>query len=329
MNPWAVTGASGFVGRHLTELLVEQGIPVRALLRRGGSPPPPGAQSRVVSLSDAGGLVQALTGCDVVAHLAAPRRHVFRTRGRLRSSHRSGDVLTLAEGVETLFRSAFEAGIRRWVLASSAAVYGKAWIRIDRSSVPAPVTPYARDRLTGEDVAARVAQELGAELITLRLSEIFGPGSPVHAPLVAAATRGDLRIVGSGDKSHQILHVRDAARAIAAAGRTPVDTPATTVVVSGPGNTLRDFVTAITASMGTTVRFSPGLEKPARLFLRSLGRVAGIDEVSFSRTLDYHVRPRAYDVGDSVALLGAYHRSSFMGTVAEMVDSFAAEKLVD
>ena len=69
-----VTGATGFVGSHLVERLVEGGVRVRALVRSTSDVSRLerlGVERTVGSLEDAGALVRALEGVEVVFHLAA------------------------------------------------------------------------------------------------------------------------------------------------------------------------------------------------------------------------------------------------------------------
>lgn len=119
MTVWAVTGATGFVGGHLVERLLRDGVSVRALTRRSSRNMGGEVEQVSVSLLDGEGLTRALAGCDVLIHLAAPRRP---TGG----GHRPGDRGLLGRAPEVLLRAARDAGVRRCVFASSTSVFGRA-----------------------------------------------------------------------------------------------------------------------------------------------------------------------------------------------------------
>ncbi|MEA2645521.1 MAG: hypothetical protein QOE92_604 [Chloroflexota bacterium] len=101
----AVTGGTGFVGRHLAEALLAGGHEVVLIARGVDDRDPearglPGAQFRTASVTDENALAEALDGCDVVAHCAGINReigqqtyqsvHVDGTRAVVRAAHRAG-----------------------------------------------------------------------------------------------------------------------------------------------------------------------------------------------------------------------------------------------
>lgn len=318
MTLWAVTGATGFVGRHLVARLLEDRVGVRTLVRRIEGRPHRSVEQVGVSLGDREALVGALEGCEVLVHLAAPRRPVD-------GGHRPGDRELLVRGAENLLLAAIDAGVGRCVFASSTSVFGPAWRTVDERSPVAPATPYARDRLEGDRRVARLARERDAEVVILRMSEIFGPGSNAHPGLISAVARGNMRVLGSGRQPHQLLEVRDGVRALISAGRTAVDRPDTVLVVSGPGNTFREWIESLGRALDAEVAFTPGLERPARWALRCLARIPGAKGLPRYRRVDYHVRPRSYEVTRSIQALGVYHRSPFDAAVAEMVEEHRRE----
>jgi UDP-glucose 4-epimerase len=114
-----VTGASGFLGSHVTQALVGRGLAVRALTRRGTAPPAGTEAAPVAALDDAAGLRQALTGVTSVIHLAA---YVHRPRS-------PGDEAAYREvnvdGTVALLDAGVAAGIRDFVFVSTVKAVGE------------------------------------------------------------------------------------------------------------------------------------------------------------------------------------------------------------
>ena len=243
MSIWAVTGATGFIGTRLCRQLIEQGDEVLALTRPGGTrevPGLPGIRSYPTDLGDRAALAQALAGCEVVAHLAAPRRHADAPRSAASETDR---LVVVSDMCETLVEAAARAGARRFVLASSTAVYGHPWHEVDESSPVRPDTSYGKARLAGERLARASGDRRGLDVTIARLSEVYGPGGASHRALVGDVLTGGFRVVGDGKHLHQMIHVDDAARALVACGRES-DAANTTVLVSGSRVAFREWIGA-------------------------------------------------------------------------------------
>lgn len=311
MSTWGVTGATGFIGRHLCRALLEQGERVVALLRPG-SPSlagvAAGVEARAVELADETALAHALTGVEVCIHLAVPRRQVLGAgRGLQLDGLRRGSRSLLVDAVHHLLEAGARTGLRRLVLPSSTAVYGHRWRVVVPATPPRPDTPYGRDRLAGDTAALARGPGLGIEVVVARLSEVFGPGSRAQGPLFQAIAGGGFRVPGDGRHPHQLVAVDDAVRALVSCGRTPaVNEP---ILISGPRITLRQWLDAIGAAAGTGVRYFAAAGPPGRVLLR-LASVLPIT-IGGSRRLnwDYLLRPRAYDLIRSREVLGDYQQA--------------------
>lgn len=182
----AVTGAAGFVGRATVAAAVRRGHPVRALVRR-----PAGGWPAGVSEGVAPDLATAdFAGVDAVIHLAARVHVVEETEADPLAAFRRDNV----ELMDQVARAAAAAGVRRFVLASSVAVFGSALP--DRTTAgddaaKQPDRPYGVSKLEAEARLAKIAPGLGLSWAALRPPAVFGPGAPAHfAKLMAAARRG-------------------------------------------------------------------------------------------------------------------------------------------
>src|SRR5271156_2295031 len=142
-----VTGATGFIGRHVCKGLAAGGVKTRALMRRS-EPPELGVEQVVVpDLLDRPALGRALEGADSVVHLAA-RVHVMRevARDPLEEFRRVN-----VEGTRALFEEAVRAGVRRFLFVSSVKAMGEgsvaAWTE---DTPPEPVDAYGKSKLEAE-----------------------------------------------------------------------------------------------------------------------------------------------------------------------------------
>lgn len=165
-----ITGASGFVGTHLCALLVSGGFEVRRAVR-SAAPSDDGSYVAIGEIGPGTSWKAALSGVDVVVHLAA-RVHILRETAE---DPRREFMRVNAEGTEALVRAAVNAGVTRLIYLSSIGVHGCGSDRVpltDRSPLQ-PHDLYTQSKLAGE-MAARSAAGTALELVVLRPPLIYG-----------------------------------------------------------------------------------------------------------------------------------------------------------
>lgn len=225
-----LTGATGFVGGHVLDALVERGYHVRALARNG-SAERIADRAEVVrgSLLATGALVPALRGCRYLVHTAALYSFAPRDRTRMRQT-RIGDTSTLfayaprnrsrmqqvnIDGTAGLLEAARIAGVERAVVTSSSAAVGPA-----RDGRPADERDWGdlHHRATGYH-ASKIAQERVAlagviPVVTVLPTAPLGPGDAKPTPtgrMVLDIMRGRVPAYLGGGMN--VVGVRDAASA--------------------------------------------------------------------------------------------------------------------
>src|SRR6266545_5192311 len=163
-----ITGASGFVGRHLARFLVVQGWQVFGFDQRAGKDEKNTFTGDIV---DRNAFQSALRKCkpQVVFHLA----------GLIKSAYPEKLYHTNLLGTVTLFESLLESGHPPVVIvASSGAVYGSGFggRKISETFKPRPVTHHAVSKLTQEIAALRYFDAFRLPVLIVRMFNLVGPG---------------------------------------------------------------------------------------------------------------------------------------------------------
>ena len=211
MQSALVTGATGFVGSHLVEVLAEAGVDVRALVRRTSRIArlqALGVERVEGALEDPASVARAVRGADVVFHLAAL------TRARSRAEYFRAN----AAGAGVVARAAAEAGARVVFLSSLAAAGPSRDGRpVAEGDAPGPITEYGRSKLAGEEACSSEAGRL--EVVVLRAPAVYGPGDRDLFRFFAMAARGVMAMPTGPERRLQLIHARDLARALVRAGQ--------------------------------------------------------------------------------------------------------------
>ncbi len=234
-----VTGGAGFIGSHLTGVLLGLGASVVAiddLSGADGSNLAPlrgaaGDRLRVVeaSILDAAALADAVAGAELVFHQAA--------LGSVpRSVERPGDFYAVnTTGTVNVMEAARAAGVRRVVFAASSSAYGDAEALPKLETMaPQPLSPYAATKVAGEAVMRAWAHSYGGagggpDTASLRYFNIFGArqnANSAYAAVIAAFAKAFLAgeapvIYGDGTQSRDFTHVDNAVHANLLAAARP------------------------------------------------------------------------------------------------------------
>lgn len=184
-----VTGASGFIGRHLVKAIFRCGFQARAAVRTGSKTTLPHSDIELVNLSGAGyssdDWVEAVSGCSVVVHLAA-RAHNPRdgSKNLQYAFERSNVDFSLA-----CANAAVKAGVSRFIFMSSAGIHGgtSGTCPIKADDEFAPHTLYAQSKAIAERKLVDIVRDSGTELTVLRPPLVYGAGAPGNFGVLAHA----------------------------------------------------------------------------------------------------------------------------------------------
>ena len=188
-----VTGATGFIGSHLVERLVELGARVRCLVRHSSSLrylPHEGIELVYGELATGEGLEAAVEGAGVVLHVAGV------TKAFSESAHYAGNL----RGTENLLRACERqsASVRRFVHVSSLAAVGPSpdSSPLGEDAEPHPLTWYGRSKLAAEKAVR--ASSLSWRAVIVRPPLVYGPRDTDVFEVFRTVARGRLLRVGGG-----------------------------------------------------------------------------------------------------------------------------------
>jgi UDP-glucose 4-epimerase len=215
-----VTGGAGFIGSALVRQLIAAGDRVRVLddLSMGSRHYLDALEVDFIegSLADAALVRAAVAGADGIVHLAARAGIV----DSIANPHATFDVNVLQ--TVQLLEAARVSHVRRFVMASSNAVLGRAEPPFDEQATAHPLTPYGASKLAGEAYCQAYAASFGMAACALRFSNVYGPRS-LHKKSVIAAWLRSIRdgrpivVYGSGEQTRDFVYVDDIAVAIRSA----------------------------------------------------------------------------------------------------------------
>lgn len=285
MTTVALTGATGFLGGHITDALLASGLSVRGVVRtpaKAGDLLRRGVVLAAADLGDVGALAEGFAGADVVVANAALGSYLGGWEDFVRAN---------VGGTENTLRAAAAAGVRRVVLISSTGVYrtrvrtllgedAERYGPIRRRSWSDLTTDwrYALTKHLAEERAWALAAELGLALTVLRPGPIYGSRDTrwtarfmrAHArPLVVAPTIGV-----------PMVHAGDVARVVVAAIARPA-LAGRAFNVAGPPTSVVTVLRTLTRLAGRGPVIVP---IPVPLWVR-------YDTSAAEAALDFTVRP--------------------------------------
>jgi len=310
-----VTGASGFIGCRLAQILTSQGHVIVAAGRHANDV----ESARVRRLSDAGIPVHegslleprfadsVVAGCDAVIHLAAAQHE-----GNVPDSYfREVNV----DGTRTLVEAALRAGARRFVYGSTIGIYGAARDgELDESSPPRPENIYGQTKFEAEQVVAGYAGKI--EISIARISETFGPGDFRLLKLFRGIDRRKFFIIGDGANLRQVIYVDDLCRALYLCAADAAAVGETFVLAGAEVMSTQTMVERIAGVLGRpppSLRLPIGPFRAAAAVLEATLKPLGIQPPLTQRRLDFFTKSFVFSTRKLRERLGFHPEHDFVG----------------
>ncbi|MFB3066253.1 MAG: SDR family oxidoreductase [Planctomycetota bacterium] len=257
-----VTGGAGFIGSHLVDRLVREGVETVVL--------DDFSTGRRENLADAGGKIElhkadlrdaeavreALRGCEAVFH-----------QGALPSVARSmKDPLATTQvnvhgTLNVLQAAAAEPACRKVVFASSSSVYGDTAVLPKVETMPmSPRSPYAASKAAGEAYCVAFGHSFDLSTVCLRYFNVFGPRQSAQNQYAAVipifierALRGEPPYIeGDGEQTRDFTFVSDVVEANLLAARADTGDSAVLNVAPGEPHSILELAVAISRAVGIT-----------------------------------------------------------------------------
>ena len=217
-----ITGGAGFIGSSLTNYLLEKGEKVTIFDNLSNC-----SDNKLSTLKEKGvkliegditnynSLAKALTGSDIVIHLAAK----INVQESIENPKETINVNV--NGTINLLRACVENKIKKIIAVSSAAVFGTPKeLPLSENSTLSPISPYGESKLAMEQRIREFSNKYGVNCITLRFFNVYGFGqSDPYAGVITKFLKNitqnkPLVIFGDGSLTRDFIHIDDVLEAI-------------------------------------------------------------------------------------------------------------------
>lgn len=269
-----ITGASGFIGQALRIEALAHGMKVRGAFRQRAELPD-GIEDVVSGeINDTTDWTSALSGCDVVIHLAA-RVHVMNdTSDDPLAEFRQVNV----RGTLNLARQAARAGVKRFIFVSSVKVNGeqtKAGKPFTEDTAPNPQDAYGISKLEAEQGLQKIAQETGMEVVMIRPPLVYGAGVKANfASMMRAVKRGFPLPLGAIHNQRSFVYVGNLVSLIMRCIDHPAAANQVFLVSDGHDLSTTELLRACASALDVNARLLPVPQKLLELAAAMLGRHA-------------------------------------------------------
>jgi UDP-glucose 4-epimerase len=263
MEKFLVTGGAGFIGSNICKRLVSQGCFIRVvdnLLT--------GKKSNLADIIDKIEFIEADMGDEDVARSVMKDIDFCLHQGALPSVPRSVDNPAATHqhclnATFTLLLAARDAGIKRFVYASSSSAYGDTpTLPKIETMQPQPLSPYAAAKLAGEYYCAVFYKVFGLETISLRYFNVFGPHqdpTSQYAAAIPAFVTAILKgcqptVYGDGEQSRDFTYIDNVVEANLLAARVKKTCGEVVNIACGQAVTVNEVIDIINELLGKNIK---------------------------------------------------------------------------
>lgn len=230
MSKCLVTGGAGYIGSNLVNKLIDLGHSVTVLDNESSKyTNTPVWNDKALNfkldITNYHNTLSAYKDVDYVFHMAAEVRVQESIENPIRTFEKN------VIGTTTVLECAKQAGVKRVVLSSTSAIYGRNTIPNIETQLDDPLNPYSVSKLSAEKIAKMYYELYGLETISLRYFNVYGKNHPEkgdYAPVIGIfkrqlANNQRLTITGDGSQSRDFVYIDDIVLANILAAESKMD----------------------------------------------------------------------------------------------------------
>jgi UDP-glucose 4-epimerase len=262
MAHYLVSGGAGFIGSHLAEELVRRGEKVRIVDnlstgKRQNIAHLPAVEFIEGDLADLEVARRAVKGIDYVLHQAAIPSVPRSVEDPITSNRANIDASL------NILVASRDAGVKRLIFAGSSSAYGNApALPKVETMAPAPLSPYALQKLVGEQYCQMFTQLYGFPTVTTRYFNVFGPrqdpGSPYSGVISLFATAllagRQPMIHGDGEQTRDFTYIANVVDGVLRACDAPQAAGEVINVATGRRISLNELLRVLNRLVGTSLQ---------------------------------------------------------------------------
>ncbi len=213
-----VTGATGFIGSHLVDYLIELGYDVRATIRKTSNLQwlkDKKIELIETNLNSIDDTIEAVSGVDYIYHIA----------GLVAAKNYNTFLKANRDATATILKACEQSNpnLRRFVLVSSQTVAGPSSSLENpqtEDDVPRPITSYGKSKLEGEKITLSYSEKIPITIV--RPPAVYGPRDTAIRDIFKIANKGIAPLIGFEDKFVSLIYVKDLVRGIVLAGESNI-----------------------------------------------------------------------------------------------------------
>ena len=298
----AITGATGFLGSHLTTRLLKEGQNLRLLARdiKKAERFKKNVDKLVVAdICDREAVSALVEGCDVVIHLVSN----FRTASGSPDSYRRINV----GGTKNVLEASKSAGVRRFIYCSTIGVHGH--VNSTPANEESPYNPgdlYQETKMEAELVCHDLMKQDEMDITIIRPCSMYGPGDMRMLKMFKMLVKHKFFLVGPCKEHFHAVYIDDIVNGFLRAIRTP-GVGGETIIIGGKDYVpLEDYIATAAKAVGTpkpTLRFPYWMFYFAAVVCESICVPLGIEPPLHRRRVRFYKNNRAFSIDKARKIL--------------------------
>ncbi|MCF6325017.1 MAG: NAD-dependent epimerase/dehydratase family protein [Gammaproteobacteria bacterium] len=299
----AVTGATGFLGSHLTTRLIDEGYQVNILARDEGKAKKLANQAVNIvigDIADPEAAKRLCEGCQYVVHLVSN----FRTASGPPESYRQINV----DGTKNIYNAAADAGASRFVHCSTIGVHGS--VKVSPATEETEFAPgdlYQETKLEAEQYVTGQAGKTAMELVVVRPTSMYGPGDMRMLKMFKMLKKRTFFKVGPCQENFHAVYIDDIVDGFIKAIETPGIDKEKLLIGGSDYLPLEDYIDVVARAVDAPpprFRFPYPLFYYAAIVCEKIFTPFGIEPPLHVRRVRFFKNNRAFNIDKARRVLG-------------------------